>query len=167
MSNQPFSEQQVRELQQKAAAARENNAKTEYVRERPQRVPLNSHQRLVAPSRPGYVRRFVNSVEDRIERFKAAWWDPVEGHVQTQSPRAGNATQMGALVDRPVGGGVRAVLMEIPEELYNEDQKIKQDRITAQEKQAQERYYKDGVRTDLGAGYVLPGIREERSTKDI
>jgi len=77
----------------------------------------------------GYHYRFVNDHEGRIQRFEEAGWDAVKGNVETKDPQAGDPSQMGSVVRRPVGGGNYAVLMRIEQELYDEDQKTKQDEV--------------------------------------
>jgi len=94
------------------------------------RVPLGTRNILTAPKKSGFVRRFVNDKGDRIESFKAAGWNAVDDDVQVGDPKAGKASSMGSLVNPSVGGGMRAVLMEIPEDFYNEDQAAAQAKIT-------------------------------------
>ena len=94
------------------------------------RVPLGTRNILTAPKKSGFVRRFVNDKGDRIESFKAAGWDAVDGDVKVGDPKIGKASTMGSLVNPHVGGGQRAVLMEIPEKIYNEDRAASQASIT-------------------------------------
>lgn len=94
------------------------------------RVPLGTRNILTAPRKSGFVRRFVNDKGDRIENFKAAGWNAVDDNVQVGDPKVGRASSMGSLVNPSVGGGDRAVLMEIPEEIYNEDRAASQAEIT-------------------------------------
>ena len=94
------------------------------------RVPLGTRNVLTAPKNPGFVRRFVNDRGDRIESFKAAGWNAVDEDVQVGDPKVGRASSLGSLVNPSVGGGDRAVLMEIPEDLYNEDRAASQASIT-------------------------------------
>jgi len=104
--------------------------RTEVGEERPRkRTPIGTTQRLVAPKREGYKRRWVNDVDDRIAMFKAAGYEPVAGHLETNSGQLGLDSQMGNTVHKSVGGGQKAVLMEIKEEWYQEDQQAKQKRI--------------------------------------
>lgn len=100
---------------------------------RPKRTPLGMRNVLTAEARPGYVRRWVNDVDDRLERAKAAGYAPVLTPTQVGDPRAGADSQMGSLVAKQVGGGTRAVLMEIPDEYYREDQEAKQARVNRTE----------------------------------
>lgn len=73
--------------------------------------------KLAAPKREGFTRRWVNDVVGRVDNFTANGWDIV----QTDGTEA-----------RHVGGQknpLKAVLMEIPDEFYAEDQKKKTAKI--------------------------------------
>lgn len=94
------------------------------------RIPLGTRNILTAPKNPGFVRRFVNDKGDRVENFKAAGWNAVDEDVQVGDPKIGRVSAMGSLVTPDVGGGQRAILMEIPEDLYNEDKAVAQAKIT-------------------------------------
>jgi len=100
---------------------------------RPIRIPLGTRNVLTAPKREGYVRRFVNDEKDRIQQFEDAGYTIVRDEVQIGDPKAGNETQVGSITNKAVGNGTRAVLMEIKEEWYEEDQKAKQERISVGE----------------------------------
>lgn len=97
------------------------------------RIPLGTRNVLTAPKRPGFVRRFVNDTGDRIQRFKDAGYSIVEDDIQVGDPKIGKSDKLGSSVEANVGGGRRAVLMEIPEEYYNEDYNAAQNKITAVE----------------------------------
>ena len=94
------------------------------------RIPLGARNILTASKKPGFVRRFVNDKGDRIQAFKDAGWASVEMTGQVGDDKAGRATSMGSSANPSVGGGQRAVLMEIPEKFYDEDKKAKQAKIT-------------------------------------
>ena len=94
------------------------------------RIPLGTRNILTASKRPGYARRFVNDKGDRIQAFKDAGWTAVETDEQVGDDKAGRATSVGSSANPSVGGGQRAVLMEIPEEFHDEDNKSKQAKIT-------------------------------------
>ena len=103
---------------------------------RPKRVPLHDQKRsiLTAPKRSGYVRRWVNDVLDRIPRFQQAGWTVVEENVQVGDKGVeSNNTSLGGGARRHVGQDIHAVLMEIPQEIYDEDQRTKQQTITERE----------------------------------
>lgn len=73
--------------------------------------------KLAAPKREGFTRRWVNDVVGRVDNFTANGWDVV----QTDGTEA-----------RHVGGQknpLKAVLMEIPDEFYLEDQKKKTAKV--------------------------------------
>ena len=101
---------------------------------RPKRIPLGTRNVLTAEKKPGYVRRFVNDEGDRVAQFEAAGYEVVREKMDVGDPKAGQSSQLGNVVRPPVGAGTSAVLMEIKEEYYEEDQKAKQDRIDAGEK---------------------------------
>lgn len=100
---------------------------------RPKRKPLGTQSVLTAPKRAGYVRRFVNDVDGRIERFQEAGYEIVQGNVETNSGQLGKDSKLGSAVHKGVGGGMKAVLMEIKQEWYDEDQKAKQERVDLSE----------------------------------
>ena len=96
---------------------------------RPKRIPLGTRNVLTAPKREGYVRRFVNESGDRIKEFEAAGYTIVRENIEVGDPKAGKGKKVGSAVNPSVGAESKAVLMEIKEEYYKEDQKAKQDEI--------------------------------------
>jgi len=87
------------------------------------RVPFGAmNQRLAAPQRDGYVRRWFNDRPGRIDRAKRASW----AHVQDET--TGHPMMIIGGV-APEGGGLKQYLMEIPQELYEQDQQAKQAAI--------------------------------------
>lgn len=103
-------------------------------KDRPKRIPLHEQRRdvLTAPVKPGYVRRFFNDKGARIENAKKAGWALVEDNVFVGEGQNNNQT-LGSGARRGVGQGVTGILMEIPEELYNEDQIAKQRDVSDKE----------------------------------
>lgn len=99
------------------------------------RIPLGTRNILTAPKKNGFVRRFVNDKGDRIQMFKDAGWEVVTGAGEAGDDKLGRATSMGSGTNPHVGGGQRAILMELPEEIYNEDISASQDKITEVENQ--------------------------------
>ena len=102
---------------------------------RPVRKPVSQVRVLSAPTRKGYVRRFVNDVPDRIRIFTEGGWTPVieEGISTADSARLAESP-MGSIYKRHVGNNVSAILMEIKEEFYKEDQAAKMEKLKADEK---------------------------------
>ena len=94
------------------------------------RVKLGTRNILSAPQKPGFVRRFVNDTGDRVQLFKEAGWNTVDDVNQVGDPKLGTASSIGSGANPHVGGGQRAVLMEIPEEFYLADQAEAQAEIT-------------------------------------
>jgi len=121
---------------------------TKKVEEKPvkqtrKRVRLGSRNILTAPERPGYKRRFVNDKKDRIQEFIEAGYSIVEGAVQVGDPKIGRPNQLGSAVTSQGDGQVK-VLMEIPEEHYNEDYMAEQAKITQKENEIRRTIDKPG-----------------------
>lgn len=94
------------------------------------RIKLGTRNILTAPQRPGFVRRFVNDTGDRIQMFKDAGWNTAEDVNQVGDPKLGRPSSIGSSANPHVGGGQRAVLMELPEEIYLADRAESQAAIT-------------------------------------
>lgn len=119
-----------------------------------------SNMRLEAPPRAGFVRRFVNDVPGRIDRFRENGWETAEKDGGTDSRfvgKLGRAQESGSLYGN-------AVLMEIPEEFYREDQAAKAERIV-DPMQMKENRAKAGASADTPDEYI-PGGRESALQKD-
>ena len=107
----------------------------ERAKSRPERVPLHKQRLFEGQTRPGYVRRFVNDSPGRIDSFILAGWTIVSGDsAVTHDGLSHVESQLGSGIHRVVNKGINAesrvaYLMEIPEELYNEDQMAKQLKI--------------------------------------
>lgn len=108
---------------------------------RPKRIPLHVQKKLGFAERPGYVRRLVNDVGDRIERYKLAGWTHVLN--QDENDISDINTQKGSSERSPVkvivneGLDAKAkygYLLEIEEELFNEDR----DALRAKRKESTE-----------------------------
>ncbi|MCP4613027.1 MAG: hypothetical protein GY845_30405 [Planctomycetes bacterium] len=70
----------------------------------------------------GFVGRFVNDVPGRIEQLEGEDWEVVKGDVETADSDIKVTSQLGSVVSRPVGGGMRGVLMRKKKEYHEEDQ---------------------------------------------
>lgn len=74
--------------------------------------------KLSAPSRPGFVRRFVNDMGNRIAELEELGYDFVnEKGVKTDDPSSRVSRLVGT---KPNGEPLHAYLMETPDELYAE-----------------------------------------------
>jgi hypothetical protein len=88
-----------------------------------------SRTKLAVPSRAGYVRRWVNDSEGRLQQAEQGGYQFVEDQkLQIGDPDIDNTNRdLGARVSRVVdkSTGKKAYLMEIKAEFYEEDQRIK------------------------------------------
>ncbi len=99
------------------------------------RIPLGFRNILTAPKKSGFVRRFVNDTGDRIQAFKDAGWTAVDDGTVAGDTKIGRPTNIGSATNPSVGNNQRAVLMEIPEEIYKADRAESQAKITTVENQ--------------------------------
>lgn len=98
------------------------------------RVPLGvSRPKLAVPQREGYVRRWVNDVEGRLQGAEQGGYQFVENQsMQIGAPDVDNVNRdLGARMSRVVDKttGMKAYLMEIKKEFHEEDQMIKMKEI--------------------------------------
>ncbi len=103
-----------------------------------ERIPLDQQRDIMsAPSKEGFVRRWVNEEDrygNRIARFQRAGWKPATGDLPIGAEAViEHNDSLGSIVRKNVGGGKFAILMEISEEYYNADQARKAERDTAKE----------------------------------
>lgn len=96
---------------------------------REQRKTLTQESALGAKPRPGFHRRIVTDYPGRIAKFMRRGWTPVKGKSEaTFTGQVQNASQLGSVVTQPVNPsfgaklGAMGILMEIPEEIFQEDQ---------------------------------------------
>lgn len=141
---------------------------------RPERIPVGQRNRLSAPKRPGYVRRWVNNDPGRVQMFQQAGYkvvtdegyDPANpGVVRVGDPSVGKPAMMGSGVVEEVGGGKKAVLMEIRKDWYDEDQAAKHRKIDQMESQIKRRPKKDGFYGDISVDGNRPN--QGRSAVDV
>ena len=128
----------------------------------PRRIPVGQRDVLTAKKNPGFVRRFVNDEPGRIERFKDAGYNIVTDEaIGDEALGAGSA--IGSSANKHVGHGQRAVLMEIREDWYNEDQASKAAKVKALEDTIQSDVDQEakGLTKQLG-GKPLAGITISR-----
>ena len=124
------------------------NRETQIKTEHPKRVPLHEQARnrltIDGLDKDRYEYRFINDIGSRIERFKNAGWevDPSSREVGVADVKHTNVS-LGTGTVANAGQGTKAVLMRIPKEYYNEDQKAKQREIDLAE-QAMKRKLNSG-----------------------
>lgn len=101
------------------------------------RTPIYAQKKLGIKDRPGWTRRLVNDKPGRIESFLEAGWTPVDGSDQLdddgrlQSSAALGSKHAPVVNTKPGAMNFRAIWMEIPTELFEEDQREK-ERLIAQ-----------------------------------
>jgi len=100
---------------------------------RPKRVPLHEQRNSkleVSNLDPKFVYRWVNDKPGRIESFKLAGWTIATGEETVIYKQAGDASSIGSGLKQNVNSNPelasQAILMKIPKEFYDEDQKVKQ-----------------------------------------
>ena len=103
---------------------------------RVRRSPLARKNVLtVVGKEDGYEHRIVNDTEDRVANLIDQGYEVVSSSkIQIGDKRVSKASPEGSVVSMSVGGGKRGILMRIPTEFYNEDQKIKQDYVAETER---------------------------------
>jgi hypothetical protein len=100
---------------------------------RPERIPLDgSRTRLAldeASLDPAYHYKWVNDVDDKIQRFKNAYYEHVtgeEGLKIGQRSIDSSTGEVASVVSRDGGRGIKVYLMKIPIEFYEEDKAAKE-----------------------------------------
>lgn len=101
---------------------------------RPTRVPLHKQNVFTAEQRDGFKRYWVNETPGMVESYQLAGWNLVADGTKTHDQLSQVESQMGSVVRRVVNKDPQApcktaVLMEIPIQLYEEDQADEQRRI--------------------------------------
>jgi hypothetical protein len=91
---------------------------------RRERVPLNAmRQKLQAPGRKGFVRRYVNDVGGRLQDFQQAGYQFVEDPEIYTDGTGSRVSRRAGVQDN--GKAMHAYLMEQTQENYDEDQMAK------------------------------------------
>jgi hypothetical protein len=101
---------------------------------RPQRASLGKRDRLAIKNKEdGFVYRIVNDVDDRVELLKGNGYEvcTVEQVGAIGNKRVDNTSSIGSTAHFSVGQGTKAVVMRIPKDWYDEDQRAKQTEIDA------------------------------------
>lgn len=124
-----------------------------------QRVPLGQRNVMTVPPHlieEGYVYRIINdkyrNAETRLADAMKGGWEFVEGDDAIGDPRSGDATKLDSRVARHVGNGVTGYLMRIRKDWYDEDQKVKQDKVDETEK---------AMKPDKSRGQYGSGLTDE------
>jgi len=108
---------------------------------RVRRTGLSRRNVLTAEGKePGYVYRFVNDSEDRVQEFLDRGYEIVpSSKVKVGDKRVDRAGSEGSVSQTSVGGGKKAILMRQREDYYHEDAKAKQDYVNDTERATREK----------------------------
>lgn len=100
---------------------------------RAERVPLGVRkQKLLAETRPGYVGRWINDQDNRVQQALLGGYDFVVKDAKASSDDVGN--RISRIVGTKASGHpLTAYLMEIPKPLWDQDQAAKKAGIAATE----------------------------------
>jgi hypothetical protein len=123
---------------QPKTGGRPKSKKTILEEKRKNRIPMDRVQKLQVPIPAGYVGRWFNDTQGgRVQQAIAAGWrflTAEEMKVQEDDHDRGTALSRHVGANRD-GSSQQAYLMVIEKELYDEDQKAKQDRLDQQDKE--------------------------------
>ena len=104
-------------------------------RNRRTRSPVDGRRNILTVKglAPGMVGRWVDNDPDRVAALMEQGYEPVRHAVQVGDTSIDNGSQLGATVTKRVGGGKEAILMQIPKEWFDADQKAKQKIVNDRE----------------------------------
>lgn len=95
---------------------------------RPERIPVSGARNILTVTgidTENYIQRWVNDVDDRIERFKQGGWEFVTDDVNVGDRVADTSKSDGTIISKYVGANRTAYLMQIKREWFEEDQATK------------------------------------------
>ena len=104
-------------------------------RNRRSRSPIDGRRNILTVKglAPGMVGRWVDNTPERVDQLLEQGYDMVREQVQVGDISIDGGAKMGAVITKRVGGGKEAILMQIPQEWYNADQKEKQKIVDKRE----------------------------------
>lgn len=103
---------------------------------RPQRAPLGKRDRLsIKNKEDGFTYRIVNDVDDRVDQLMERGYEVCskEQVGAIGNKRVDNTSSIGSAAHFSVGQGTKAIVMRVPKDWYEEDQRAKQAEIDALE----------------------------------
>ena len=137
---------------------------------RPERIPVTASRAPLTVQgfdHQNFSGRWVNDVDDRIARFLDAGYEFItKDGVTVGEPTVDSSSGLDSRVSKPVGRGVRAYLMRLPRNLYNEDQMAKQREIDALD-EAIRRPGKRGGPISLEVDYGEVSLESEQGDEKI
>lgn len=103
--------------------------------ERKERIPVNGmkDKLTVRNKDPKLEYRWVLDTPGRIQKFQDGGWTVVQEDLEIGQKTVDRESKVGSAITKFAGGLSTYVLMSIPKEWYDEDQKAKQDAVDALE----------------------------------
>lgn len=120
------------------------------------RTPLAERNLIKAESKKGFIRRWVNDTPGRVQDMVNAGYDLVPSDESKMKQDASLSLDDGTWKTRSMGGGHKAFLMEVPEEIFFEDQRLKEEKVRGTENSLMEDIkdmsgvYGEGITVDSG-----------------
>lgn len=122
-------------------------AKPNVTRKRPVRGTAGRRDVLTVEGKDdNFVYRIVNDTPGRVADMRSRGYELADGD-ESFSSTLDEASTVGSVKSKHVGGGVNAVLMRIPKEWYAEDQAMKQEHIDRIEQKTK------SAASDIKGGY--------------
>jgi hypothetical protein len=108
---------------------------------RVRRTPVGQRNVLTVTGQdPGYTYRFVNDSGDRVQEFLENGWEKVPAkNVRVGDKRMGSDSTEGTDAMASVGQGMKAYVLRIRKDWYDEDQAAKQAHVNATEEATREK----------------------------
>jgi len=101
--------------------------------ERPVRIPIHGYRNVldVQGQEAGFHYCWVNDYN--VDKFLAGEYEFVTHEVTVGHTKVNAGSQVGGKVSRPVGNGVTAFLMRVPDQYYQQDLKALADAVDERE----------------------------------
>jgi hypothetical protein len=133
-------------------------------RNRRTKSPVNGRRNIMTVKglAPGMIGRWVDNDPDRVDALMEHGYEPVRKPVQVWDISIDSGQQMGATVTKRVGGGKEAILMQIPKEWYDADQKEKQKIVDARETATKQDSKNNNFYGNVVVDDIVPGKRPVR-----
>jgi hypothetical protein len=130
-------------------------------RSKPARIPLGKRDRLKFKGLiddENYVYRVINDKDDRLKNALEGGYEFINSKEKLDDPIVGEGGAIDSRVSKPVGKGTTGFLMRIKREWYEEDQKLKQQRVDSSEQAMKP---KATTVSDRGVHEYGPGLTSE------
>lgn len=134
------------------AAQEEKTATVAKFAEKKKRVPVGLRDPMALSQEldPNFNYRFVRNTRGRIQKFEEGGYEMVTGDIRIGDPNIAKATNMGSAFSINSGDSEdRVYLMRIPKEYYDEDQKVKAEKIDEVEAQLKQRPKDQGLEGEI------------------